>query len=203
MSLTSMIEVTHARAVEFADTNELYFFWSPRDVKCPECNAFFTEMSLAPFVEKRKLQVGESMNRLDAVLNTGGFSESARLMERWHATCFQHTTAPEFRRIYLGTTELPPKEDISNRSTNVEIIEWKELQQMVLDRTSEVLTALYALRQTLERQHAERLINESYQDRKKQKLAAATTPLLAIQDEITHANRIPELCEHAPVPISC
>jgi hypothetical protein len=172
MSLTEMIEITHEQAVGFACESELCFIWFSSDVKCPECDGFESVETLDPFVKQRAIAVGECMNRLEAVLDLGQFRESPKTKERSHAMCFQGQIAPEFRYTYLPDTHLPTERTPKSTTAAAEIVEWQDLKQRVLDRTVDVLNALYALRYVLERQHVAKLTELSIQNRKRQRVAS-------------------------------
>ena len=88
---------------------------------------------------------------------------------------FQGQIAPEFRYTYLPDTHFPTERTPKSTTAAAEIVEWQDLKQRVLDRTIDVLNALYALRYVLERQHVEKLTEISVQNRKRQKAAASLT----------------------------
>ena len=149
MALTEMIELLRHRAVAYAENYNIFFSWTEMDVPFSDRIAFKNETALNALVDERKQTAADKMSSLQGYLQLGS---ALSVSEQCFYNFVTQLTSPAFARVHMESWERlrDCRPDID---ANL-VVESEWLAEKILDATSNLLTALYNLRDSLERLHA-------------------------------------------------
>jgi len=149
MALTEMIELLRNRAVTYAENYHLRFSWSELDVPFSDRIAFKNETALNALVDERKQMAADKMSSLQGYLQLGSALSAS---EQCFYKFVTHLTSPAFARVHMESWER--LRDYRPDADTPLVLEREWIAEKILDATSNLLTALYNLRDSLERLHA-------------------------------------------------